>query len=60
MDDRDEVFQCQYCGRFAPLRDALIAWAEDWQTDKDRLVFTMAVTCAPPCADKVNQLRVAQ
>lgn len=60
MSDREEVFQCQYCGHFAPLRDAIIAWAEDWQTDEDRIVFTMAIACGPSCANKVNDLRVAR
>ena len=59
-DDREEVFQCDYCGRYSPLNAAVIAWAEDWQTSEDRAVFTVSVVCSPSCAEKVNDVRVAR
>lgn len=55
-----EVFQCQYCGGFAPLSKAVIAWAEDWQSDENKTVFTMAVACTPSCAERMSDLRVAR
>jgi hypothetical protein len=58
--DIQEVFQCDYCGKYAPLPKAVMAWAEDWQTDDERIVFTVSVACSPYCAEKVNSVRVAR
>ena len=60
MTDTEEVFQCDYCGKFAPINQAIMAWAEDWQTDDERTVFTVSIACSPWCADQVNDLRVAR
>ncbi len=56
----DEVFQCDYCGRYAPLSNAIMAWTEDWRTDDEKTVFTVSITCSPSCAEKVNELRVVR
>lgn len=56
----EEVFQCDYCGRYAPLNHAVISWTEAWQSDEEKTVFTVSVVCSPSCAMKVNDVRVAR
>jgi hypothetical protein len=61
MDDPNHVFQCDYCGRKAPLSAAVLAWAqEDWLSVGDEIMFTVSVTCSPSCAEKVNDIRIAR
>lgn len=60
-DERSEVFQCQYCGKFASLSEATMAWmVEEWRSNDDQAVFSVVVTCGVSCADKVNDVRVAR
>ncbi len=56
----EEVFQCQYCGKYVPISSAIMAWSEDWQTDEERTVFTVSVACTPSCAELINSIRIAR
>ena len=53
-----DQFQCQYCGKLAPLSSARMAWQEDnWKRASDEdPIFSMTITCSPSCAERVTSL----
>ncbi len=55
-----EVFQCDYCGRYWPLSQAIDAWAMSYETSDGDTVYTVAITCSLSCAQRVNEIRVAR
>jgi hypothetical protein len=63
-----DVFRCDYCGLFRPMKRAELAYAFDYETrhncdahqgcgndcrDAIDAVFTVSITCSPHCAEMI-------
>lgn len=44
-----DVFRCDYCSTLAPIRDAIIYWAQGDLLDDDQQTWLPAVYCSPYC-----------
>jgi hypothetical protein len=56
-DVQGDVFRCDYCGQFRPLRDAMIFWRQDYELH-DGTVWTSAIYCSEFCGQNSAFSRV--
>ena len=50
-----DVFRCDFCGQYQPLSAALIYFVEDYVTDEDDTVHTVAIGCGSYCARQLAE-----
>ena len=55
--DKQIVFQCQHCGRYFDVNDAILAWVVDYDrstSDPDQLVVVPSAACGTSCQRQIR------
>jgi hypothetical protein len=53
-----DVFRCDHCGQYAPLRQAIYAAVHDYTNAEGDDVWTIAITCGGYCSRSMTGVRV--
>lgn len=56
--DRELVFQCQHCGRYSNLDEAILAWVVDYDRstdDPNQLVVVPSAACGSSCQRRIRE-----
>ena len=53
-----DVFRCDYCGQWRPLRDARLYYIADYQNTDGDTVHTVAIGCSELCAESLASVRI--